>query len=250
MANNCHGLQNEENLVIALNNKKYKDLNSNLKRFVDYICKCEGFTVTVETEIKSKIETDNRKKQDLYITLFEKKLGVSVKVGSGNSTHQEKCEDFIDYIKTTYGASDQICDDIRRMLWCDGTIDGSGEISDRMTKATYLRKYKDEIKHIREFFKNNERDLINRILFAGRHDGKVDYIYHGTPEKGSWVAVSELIEYQVLNPLQLGGALARIGRMTVQVWNRSLNGNNDSKRGQIQIKYSHIEEDLKHLLCT
>lgn len=245
---NSHGFRNEENIVNSLNGKRYKDLNLNMKTFVDYICECEGIDINIEMQVKSKIETDNKKKQDLYIELAGKNFGISVKMGSGNSTHQEKCEDFISYIKHDYDASKTICDDIRIFTWCDGTLDGSGRVSDRMDKAAYLAAYATGIQRIRGFLKEHEKELIERILFVGRHNSKVDYIYHGTPLNGKWISSKALIEYQMKNPLPLGSALARIGRMTLQVWNRSLIGNSDQKRGQLQVKYGTMEDDLNAIM--
>lgn len=248
IGDNTHGFQNEENIVSSLKKKKYKELNLNMKKFVEYIAINEGVNITPETDIDARIETNNKKKQDLYIKLLGKEYGVSAKMGEGNSTHQEKCEDFIDYIVEEFDASDELCDDIRIMTWCDGTLDGSGELDDRLSKKEYLQAYGDGIKRIRDFIHKHERALIERILFVGRHNSQVNYIYHGTPVSGKWISADELIEYQLKNPLPLGATLARVGRMSLQVWNRSLTGNSDKKRGQLQIKYSSIETDLESIM--
>lgn len=245
---NAHGFKNEKNIVFDLEGKRYKDLNLNLKRFVSYIAKCEGKNISNETKIDSRIETDNRKKQDLYVSIDGDEYAISVKMGSGNSTHQEKCEDFIDYIVNSFGASKQLCDDIRIMIWCDGTLDGSGKITDRLNKNNYLLQYASGIERIRKFINNHQKELIERVLFVGRHNSKVDYIYHGTAISGKWISANELIEYQINNPKQLGSSLAVLGRMNLQVWNRSLTGNSDKKRGQIQIKYSCLEKDLQKVM--
>ncbi len=245
---NAHGFQNEKNLVSGLNGKKYKELNLNMKKFVDYVSVSEGVSVDYETDISARIENDNKKKQDLYIGLQGREFGISVKMGNGNSTHQEKCEDFIDYIVEEFGASKQLCDDIRIMTWCDGTLDGTGNISDRMDKKKYLSDYPEGIERIRHFINEHEKELIERVLFEGRHNSKVDFIYHGTPISGKWISSTELVDYQLNNPRPLGGALAKLGRMNVQVWNRSLTGNSDKKRGQIQIKYGTMEADLDKIM--
>lgn len=250
IGDNAHGFKNEKNLVSELDGKKYKELNLNMKKFVDYVSVCEGMRVDLETEICARIENDNKKKQDLYITFSGKELAVSVKMGSGNSTHQEKCEDFIDYIVTEFGAPEELCDDIRLMTWCDGTLDGKGKVADRMDKKEYLSAYADGIDRIRGFVSEHERELIKHVLFEGRHNSKVDYIYHGTPLSGKWISSNELVEYQLKNPKPLGSALVRLGRMSLQVWNRSLTGNSDKKRGQLQIKYGSMESDLENIMYS
>ncbi len=248
MGDNAHGFHNEEHIVEGLNGKEYKDLNLNMKEFVNYIAVKEGLNIELDTHIDANIETNNKKKQDLYIRMLGKEFGVSVKMGVGNSTHQEKCEDFIDYIVEEFGASEELCNDIRVMTWCDGTLDGSGQISERMNKQEYLTMYVKGIERIRSFVKEHEKDLIERVLFHGRHDSKVDFIYHGTPISGKWIAADELVEFQIDNPQPLGTALAKLGRMNLQVWNRSLSGKSDKKRGQLQIKYPSMESDLEKIM--
>lgn len=245
---NAHGFENEKNIAYEMKDKKYKNLSLNLKRFVSYIAKSEGKEINEETNINSRVETDNRKKQDLYVSIDEEEYAISIKMGSGNSTHQEKCEDFIKYIKEMFGASDTVCNDIRIMIWCDGTLDGSGDISNRMNKKEYILKYADGIERVRNFLGNYERELIERFLFVGNHNSKVDYIYHGTALNGRWISAKELIDYQLKNPKDLGDALVVIGRMNLQVWNRSLTGNSDKKRGQIQLKYPTLEADLENIM--
>lgn len=248
VGDNAHGFKNEKNIVDGLSKKKYKELNLNMKKFVDYVAYCEGVSINIETEIDARIENDNKKKQDLYMKLLGKEYGISVKMGNGNSTHQEKCEDFVDYIVKEFDASDELCNDIRIMTWCDGTSDGSGTVSDRMDKKLYLLSYASGINRIRKFLDEHKKELIERILFVGRHDSKVDYIYHGTPVSGKWISANELIEFQINNPAPLGSALAKLGRMNLQVWNRSLTGGSDQKRGQLQIKYPGIEADMEKIM--
>lgn len=245
---NAHGFKNEKNIVFDLENKKYKDLNLNLKRFISYIAKCEGKKINNETKIDSRIEKNNKKKQDLYVSIDGDEYAISVKMGSGNSTHQEKCEDFIDYIVNSFGASKQLCDDIRIMIWCDGTLDGSGLVAERLDKKDYLLQYASGIERIRTFLNNHTKELIERVLFVGRHNSKVDYIYHGTALSGKWISANELIEYQLNNPKKIGQSLAALGRMNLQVWNRCLKGEHDEKRGQIQIKYTSMEKDLQNIM--
>lgn len=248
IGDNSHGIRNEANLVNALDGKKYKELNLNLKKFIDYICANEKLKINVETIIHSDYETNNKKKQDLYIKLLDKKYGISVKMGSGNSTHQEKCEDFITYITDEFDAPEEICNDIRIFTWCDGTLDGSGKVTDRMDKKKYLLTYKEGVERIRKFVDEHKRELVERALFIGKYNSQVDYIYHGTPNDGKWISANELIEFQIQNPQPLGSSLVKIGRMNLQVWNRSLNGTSDHKRGEIQLKYSSMEDDLAKIM--
>ena len=50
---NLHGNKNELMIVKALNNKKFKDLNLNMKNFIRYIAKNENIELDNEYIIKS-----------------------------------------------------------------------------------------------------------------------------------------------------------------------------------------------------
>ena len=76
--------------------------------------------------------------------------------------------------------------------------------------------------------------MLERFLFVGRYNSKVDYIYHGTSENGVWLSKEEILDYLVKNS-ELNKdsyrATLPIGRMTIQAWNISKKGNNEHKRG-------------------
>ncbi|UTY39293.1 hypothetical protein NMU03_00190 [Allocoprobacillus halotolerans] len=98
IGNNAHGNRNELNFVDSIN-KGLGGLNLNLKEFIKYICKNENIDFNLVTDISAKYESNTKLKQDCYIFIDDKKFYISLKMGSGNSVHQEKCEDFIEYIK-------------------------------------------------------------------------------------------------------------------------------------------------------
>lgn len=263
---NLHGNKNELMIVKALNNKKFKDLNLNMKNFIRYIAKNENIELDNEYIIKSIYEKNNKLKQDLYVVLENRTFGISVKMGKGNSTHQEKCEDFIDFILKHFNDVDQqLCDDIRFFAWCDGTLNGTGpvimgydennkpRVISRLNKDEFINKYPMIVKRIQDFLIKHEEDLLKHYLLVGNHDSKVDYIYHGTIENGLWTSSDAVIDYQLKNSKvhdPHNTALLSIGRMNIQVWNRGLNGSSSSekKRGQLQLKYSSMEKDFAKIM--
>ena len=254
-----HGNENELNIVDVLKNKRYKDLNLNLKSFISYVCEHKGIKLGDTTTIDAKYETNTKLKQDFYLYVDDVKIYISVKMGSGNSVHQEKCEDFIDYIKENFNANDEICNAWRLFLWADGTFDGSGSIEKdadgiiktRFTATQFKTLYPQERRVLQTFLNENKRELIEHFLFIGRHNSKVDFIYHGTPQHGSWIYKDKIVDYQVDNELSLNQnnrSCLTVGKMTVQSWNISKKGTSEGKRGQLQVKYGRISEDLYNLM--
>ncbi len=258
IGDNSHGNKNELDFVNAFNGG-LKALNTNLKEFVKYICKNENIEYESIEKIGAEYEKNTKLKQDFYIILNNKKYGISLKMGSGNSVHQEKCEDFIEYIKEEFDADDDICNIWRFFLWADGTIDGTGSkekdlegnIISRFTLKDFKKSFPEKREKLQKFLDNNKLKLIKHFLFEGRHNSKVDYIYHGTVIYGTWISKNRILKYQ-LNEFEdenkKRNNCLSIGKMSIQSWNISIKGNSEKKRGQIQVKYAKMKEELKILM--
>lgn len=232
MANNTHGNVNEHVLVNALNNKTILDLNKNLQDFI----KSLDPSITNNTIISSKSLGGNRK-SDLSITINSNTFNISLKMGSGNSVHQEKIEDFIEFLKEYYLISDSVANDLRFFIWGDGTLDGNGNLSDRMSATELKQQYPEKINNIQSELSHHKEDLLNRFIFTGRCNDSIDYIYHGTLENGLWASRDELWPYLLS---ESSNNSISVGILTFQAWNRSITGNSDHKRGQIQLKCGQL----------
>lgn len=257
IGNNSHGNKNElnfvENFKLGLSG-----LNPNLKEFVKYICDNEGITYKNINKIEAQYESKSKLKQDCYITINNHKLNISLKMGSGNSVHQERCEDFINYIKKEFHASKDICDLWRFFLWADGTLDGtgskekdcSGNIKSRFNANFFKNKYPKKRKKLQQFLIENERRLVEYFLFIGRHNSHVDYIYHGTPLHGSWISKKKILDFQInnSNSKNESSSCLSVGKMSIQSWNVSMKGTSEKKRGQIQVKYGRMRNDFEMLM--
>lgn len=259
IGSNVHGFNNEASIVESLNGKMISELNTNLKKFINSICLENSIDVKKTDKIVSKIETNSNLKQDLYIKLGNRTFGVSCKMGTGNSVHQERIYDFNEYISNVLNASKEICDEFSFFIWADGTVDGTGSteknsegiIISRFTSAEYKKNYAERRNRLIEFLKSNERDLLERFLFVGRHNSIVDYIYHGTSENGVWLSKEEILDYLIKNSelnKDTYRATLPIGRMTIQAWNISRSGNTEHKRGEIQAKYGKMKEDFGDMM--
>lgn len=257
IGNNSHGNKNEEDFVKNLK-KGLDKINLNLKEFIKYICKNEKIEYSSIKKFSAEYESNTKLKQDCYIFINENKYGISLKMGSGNSVHQEKCEDFIKYIKKEFNANEEICNLWRFFLWADGTKNGTGSmdkdekgnILSRFNATIFKKKYPNERKKLQNFLNENEKKLIEHFLFEGRYNSKVDYIYHGTPQFGSWINKDKIInlqlEYSNLNSKK--ESCLSVGKMSIQSWNISMKGTSETKRGQLQVKYGKIKDDIKTLM--
>lgn len=260
IGSNAHGFANEAEMVNHLNGKKYSELNTNLKEFINTIAADHQLKLDSNMTIKAEEVKSNRLKQDFIITFLGQVFYISLKMGSGNSVHQEKVEEFITYLKSNFkDVTSEICDDMRLLIWADGTLDGKAPIDyegervkGRFTGREFRKMYPKKQARIQQFFDKNQRGLINHVLFIGKNNSRVDYIYYGTPTDGVLISAKEIIEYNIENPIPRNGKEPAflIGRMSLQSWNVSLQGTaaGEKKRGQVQIKYSKLKDDFDTIL--
>ncbi|ADC45876.1 hypothetical protein mru_0024 [Methanobrevibacter ruminantium M1] len=237
------GFKNEDLMLEALNNKKFMDLNDNLKQM---ILDMYGEEISQDFIIKA-YKKGGVNKTDLTIDINSQNFNVSIKKGTGNSVHQEKLEEFVSFLKEEYGISNVLSDDIRFFIWGDGTLDGTGEVSDRLSASEFRKQFPEKIRNIREFFYTVKRDLIERFVIKGpKSKSRPDFIYYGTPDKGIIVESQSVIDWLSDDKNEKSSSPIPIGRLTFQAWNRNINGGDKSenKRGVIQLKWSSVGKDL------
>ena len=95
------------------------------------------------------------------------------------------------------------------------------------------------------FLDTNKKSLIERFLFVGRHNSKVDYVYHGNVLDGYWLSTKEIVE---INMNEVNTNSLHVGKLSLQSWNISRKGTSEHKRGQLQVKYSHMKNDFFTLM--
>ncbi|WP_413862185.1 hypothetical protein [Methanobrevibacter sp. UBA417] len=238
------GFKNEILLIEELNNKKVVDLNQNLQNVIKYI---DPKNITPKSTIKA-FGKAGINKTDMIIKIENKEYNISIKKGTGNSVHQEKLEEFITFLKEKYDINEKLANDIRFFIWGDETLNGTGQISDRLSSKEFKNKYPEKILNIKNFFHKNKRDLIKRFLIDGaKSESSPDFLYYGTPEKGIIVESNAALDWLSNDENEKRTSPLPVGRLTFQAWNRNINGGNKSekKRGVIQLKWSSVGSDLK-----
>lgn len=248
---NLHGNKNEELIVKYLDEKNYKDLNINMKNFIKFISEDSKTELTNNSKIKAYYVKDGKVKQDIIIEFSERKFFISIKMGKGNSVHQEKIDDFINFLDENFVVNNELKNAFRLAIWVDGSLDGKGSPKDRFSISQLKNKYPQEVDLIRNFLSQHEKQLISHFIVTGRHNSQVDYVYHGTIENGAWISVEQLIEYNMKNAIKNNKKTPAlpIGRMSIQPWNSALNGNPklEGRRGQLQVKYTKMEKDFDEI---
>lgn len=238
MANNSHGYTNEEEIINCLNGKKINELNTNLQNFLKFIAKQN---IAPETNIIAK-KIAGTSKEDIIISFLGESYTVSIKMGEANSVHQEKVDDFTNYLENNFEFDKLTTSFIKLFIWGDGTYDGSGQLSERKSAKILANCYSEQIKNLSDKFNSIKVDLLDRFIFKN----SVNYIYYGNFSSGIWASREEVLEY-INNSDFRNRAVLSIGVLTFQAWNRSLSGTSDHKRGVIQLKWGTLSKDLEQI---
>ena len=234
------GFDNENDLIKALNNQTINQLNDNLQSLLK-----STFTNYNGNILCNKQAGKN--KSDLEIIIGDEVHTFSVKKGTGNSVHQEPVNQFVDFLVKNYNISKELQNDILFFIWGDKTLDGSGNIKDRIGAREFVKLYPDIIDRLCVFFDSIKSDLINRFVINGVDSDLVssEFIYYGGVGSGICCKADKALEW--LCEHKSSGAIA-VGRLSFQAWNRALNGGkSEHKRGQIQLKWATIKEDIEKI---
>jgi len=232
------GFENENRIIKALNGKTFNELNANLKQLIR-----DSF-INYQGNIEA-IKQAGQNKSDLKITIGNESHTYSIKKGTGNSIHQEPIEPFLNFLAENYNISEATKNNLRQFIWGDGTLDGSGQVKDRLSVAQFKKFYPQAIEDIQNFFNYSKEPLIKRFLIEGvQSNSSAEYVYYGTVSSGVCCKSDKIVEW-IANK-HSGGAIS-IGKLTFQAWNRNINGGDKSehKRGVIQLKWGSIKEDIE-----
>lgn len=243
IGDNSAGFANEKEIRDALNSRIYDDINPNLRHFLD--CVFVGYDLRGKWVHATTIP--QRMKPDFYVTVDGVPQGkyVSVKMGSGNSLHQENFYDFIDYL-ISEGVPTRIINDLKFYHWSDGTLNNSGY--NRVSSKEFSKNHREVVERINNYFNDKTilKKLLYRFVFKGNYPDApaADYLYHGDLRNGVWASKQEIFDY--VDNLVINGNCVCFGPLTYQAWNKNLgrNPNMERRRYQMQIKWGSLEESL------
>ncbi len=231
------GFTNEKTIIEHLDGYKISDLNANLRSFIEEIfapTESERDTCLIRAS-----KTSNLYKPDIIIEYAGRTRNISVKIGSGNSVHQESITDFVKYLASDLGASSEVINALLFFHWGDGTLDGSAKVTDRMDAKTVIKKYPAKITIIQDFFNQHIDALLERFLSTGTTKlSHVDYIYYGDYENATWHSIAEVYDDLKSHP----AAPLSVAGLNYQTYGRSLQGKDDDRRNSIQLKWGNMQK--------
>ena len=235
-----NGFDNENQIRNTINSVQFDNLSSDLK---NALMKMNGGNAPNSLSSKKYGGTD---KADLSITIDNNKYFVSVKKGTGNSVHQEPIEEFIVFLRANFEDNNSVFDDLRHFIWGDGTLNGTGNVENRISAPKYKNEFPEKVENIQNYFNKHKKELLERFLITGVvSNKKADYLFYGNINNCKVISDDDMINFAsnvCKRPIS-------VGVLTFQAWNRNINGGNKSelRRGQIQLKWGGLKDDIKKI---
>lgn len=187
-----YGIKRENDIIDALNNKRFYELNPNLKLFVNFLFKNNKADSIVQCE-----RMYGYPKPDFKITTNNKTRYVSMKSGATKCIHSETIQNFISYLRNE-GITDETLKTILLYQFGDLTLDGSGK--ERYSLNEILKPLKERIEKANKELNSNLGFILkftDRCFFTGlKHTTTpADTVYYGTYEKGVAVTNIQIFNY-------------------------------------------------------
>ena len=226
--------------VLALNNKKVKDLDPMLSDLVHSI-----FYSIQENDIIKCWRNHYDQKTDILIKIGKAIRGVSIKMGDKNSVHVEHIDKFVEFLENN-GVKKENINSYLRYHYADGTVDNSGK--NRLSADEYKKLHSREIFNINKDLNspNLIRKAVERFVVKGNNSHyEIDALIHGTPESFLWISKKEI--YEILsNNSNINCGSPHFGYLICQTKGRCLNNNPkyENDRNYVQIKWYSIFDDI------
>jgi hypothetical protein len=256
----------EQQFVDGFHNKKFSQLSESQKKFIillndgnslvdDFVIHVNSTTKNVPSSAQHIKDFPNTKKRhtskpkrDVVITFNGTEKKVSLKSGSGNSTHQEHWRYFHKLLKNL-GASKKEIDAFNDFIHSrDKNYFKS--IGEECIKWNFLstdpmfgNDHQKERKTMQGFLDKKQKELITHFIKTGycSEPGHADYIFHGEENEiftESVFAKTDSIIENILNSNPNSSADLHVGALTFQKWNTCPEC--EEKLDSMQIKITSI----------
>ena len=187
-----NGINNEKAIVAALNGKRYKDLEPNMKTFITDLFG----VVKPRMRIKA-CQTTDRIKPDIKVSIKKDVKFVSIKTATSTTLHGEQMYTLVPFFREC-GMSEEMIKIFCLFQYGDGTYDGTGE-----TRLTYMEaatKYKKQIELFNRTINRDHKlvtEIVKRVMFDGvdPEADKATYLYSGDVEFGRVISRRQVILY-------------------------------------------------------
>ena len=146
------------------------------------------------------------KKNDLTFEIDGRRINTSLKHGNQNSIHQEALSTFISFLDNIKKLSKYEINLINKFHWCDGTLDNTGSIKDRVNKTKFKNMFPIEYQKYMETLRTYKEEIFFRVWVGSKN--KPQYLIHvnNINSKPSLINFDKIL-YQHLNMTESNGSI-------------------------------------------
>ncbi len=235
-----NGYDNEYQFVLAINNKRIKDLDPLCRDLIIKILHGVSDSIMLKAW-----RNHYKQKNDVMIKVGGILKGISIKMGSRNSIHVEKLEEFICFLRKL-GISDDMIDVYKKYHYADGTIDGSG--NKRLSSEEFKLLYQKDIDRLNLLLntKENIATAVSRFVLYGHYSlHSIDALVYGTPNDFLFLLPDEITNIHLKNKDNYSTGV-HFGNLFVQPLGRNLKRSSSGEyaRSFVQIKWYSLFDDI------
>ena len=234
------GYNNEYNFVLEFNNKKVNELSIMCKELVYSI-----FNNIKDDDLIKCWRNYYDQKTDVFLKIGKSVKGISIKMGSRNSVHEESISKF-KKILIMHNIPKDIIYEYLKFHYADGTINNSGK--NRLSALEYKKNNQQQIDNINKYFNNSKIifDAIDRFVLRGNNSiYSISAIVLGTPDDFLWLTKDDIIK--ILNKRCNDYCSSpHFSNLVCQSKNRCLNYNkkHERYRNYVQIKWYSLFDNI------
>lgn len=239
------GFLTEDQIVNALNKKRYKNLDNNMRNFIK-----DMFGVVKERDIIHCEKTCDYIKPDIVVSIKKQRKYVSIKSGRSCVMHDEQIKPAILFLREL-GLSTFSQKLLLLYQYGDGTLDGSGE-----KRKSYHETYEWLEQGIKQFNEEVNLDhdkvekIIDRVMFQGvdKNAPRADYIYQGDLTYGTVISRSQILTHLRRKTYDYYENL-HIGPLLIRPHARYASGKikNEKLRNRIVFYWPNFHEDVRYI---
>ena len=188
-----YGYQNEKDFVELFNNKYYHKLDDNSKKFLK---KLFNEVIDNDETIKS-WKNKNVQKTDIFIKYKNYIKNISLKCGNGNSIHNEKIQEFKNYLEKLNIPYKIIDKYVSYHYGYKKDESGKTDFSIQLSSEEYKKFYQNELDLFNKTI-NKTRiivDMIDRFIIRGTNsDYDIDALICGTINDYVWILKHDIYD--------------------------------------------------------
>lgn len=186
------GLAQEREIIDVVNNKQLKELNSDYQNLIKIMFDQNiQYTSTIKCFKNEGFGLE--KKNDLTFETNNLTINTSVKRGSQNSIHQEKLSTFLVFLNSIRILDQREKGLINKFHWCDGTIDNSGLVKDRMSKSQFKKIFRKDYDEYLKILRSFKKEIFVRVWVGSVNKPEFLIYFDGKNNKPNLIKFDDIL---------------------------------------------------------